>query len=78
MRSVRAARPCFSPGHANFHSAMKSTMKEIVPQMSSFFAGKIGLGAFWQSSTSLLIVEQLDAVFVRRSANSLCVSVGSS
>ena len=50
MRSVRSSMPFLMPGQANFHSRTNSTTNEIAPQISSLFAGMIGLGAFWQSS----------------------------
>src|SRR5207237_385777 len=52
MRSVRACIVLWTAGKANLAMSMISTMNERKPQMISFLAGRIGLGAFPKASTS--------------------------
>ena len=41
----------FTAGTPNFHMTKSSTRNASEPQMISLVAGRIGLGAFWQSSS---------------------------
>src|SRR5712691_8461820 len=53
MRSSRCFIMFRTGGRAYFHMMRSSTTNAAPPQMISFVAGRIRLGAFWQSSMLL-------------------------
>src|SRR5205807_1457452 len=52
IRSVRACIVLWTAGKANLAMSTNSTMNERKPQMISFLAGRMGLGAFPKASTA--------------------------